>query len=960
LPIKLIATYLSFLLVVLTNYSSAQNPNHFIIGEEELAGVHIYTLLYDDITDILYAGTDAGVYAYKQNHFTLLEKPNVAIGNSFFDLKKSPSGEIYCCNLHGQLFTVTETGYKLFCAFPANGIYSYFSFSFSQNDIIGIGSSLMTYDVEDKSFAFLDNDPENKLRSKRAPYLTISEVRDSSLFIATIDGSGDIIEYVNNETVVVHKRPGSIAYRAIHLMNNQYVLCSKEGNYTLLNREEKLTNMVPPQFMERSCSVSENSILAMGTNSGFRIITLSNDTLFAGPTNFSDEIISSFCQSSEDCFFFGTFGNGIKVVPSLETLKYKIGSQLSGIAAFPENDVAISSYDGEIITYSNEKLEAKIIAKLKVNIDEIFYIPSAYPEAIQKNLVYSYLESTSAIRDLEVIDSTSLIFCNEVGLTLYSTNKNLYPNLKPKKNNGLIRVLLPEVSRVSSVTLHDDKQSAFYSNNFGVFKFNLNNSQIDTIKLDGHIFQSTFVEFYEGQLFCAIENRGILIFENGRVVKSILIKDGLFRSWVKKMEIKNGVLYILTTKGIQIYDLNLEKFIPVGVSGGIINNSKIINFSLSNDQLWLLEKKGFYSIPFQKTRTKQKISKLYIDSICVNGKAFDWERNSSFSHTENAIDIYFDYRNLPSKNETTITYTLEGFYDDWKTLPASENKIEFQSLPPGEYTFHIKAKFLDQETKTFTYHFIISPPYWQTWWFISIVFLIIVIGTLFYGRIRLKRQKVKMELINQANASKLTAIQSQMNPHFIFNALNSIQALVLKGDIDNSYTYINKFSSLVRKTLNYSKFDFIEIESEIKLLEIYLSLEKMRFREDFEFTISIPEFDEISVPPMLIQPFVENALVHGLMHKEGLKKLSLRFEMTDVITCIIEDNGIGRSAAKEINERQRAEHESFALESIAARLEILSKHTNHSIGYEYHDLTKDGSATGTRVTIRIPYIMNSF
>ena len=136
---------------------------------------------------------------------------------------------------------------------------------------------------------------------------------------------------------------------------------------------------------------------------------------------------------------------------------------------------------------------------------------------------------------------------------------------------------------------------------------------------------------------------------------------------------------------------------------------------------------------------------------------------------------------------------MEGFYDDWKTLPSSQNQIEFQSLPIGSYTFKIKANYRNQVSEPFIYSFKITPPIWQTWWFyLLLTFLGILIST-FIFKLILNRQRNELAVKNELNISKLTAIRSQMNPHFIFNALNSIQHLVLKGDIDNSYSFINKF-----------------------------------------------------------------------------------------------------------------------------------------------------------------------
>jgi LytS/YehU family sensor histidine kinase len=241
------------------------------------------------------------------------------------------------------------------------------------------------------------------------------------------------------------------------------------------------------------------------------------------------------------------------------------------------------------------------------------------------------------------------------------------------------------------------------------------------------------------------------------------------------------------------------------------------------------------------------------------------------------------------------------------------------------------------------------------WWFTTLTALFLSGVILFSYRWQLAIQRRKAERINELNASKLTAIQSQMNPHFIFNSLNSIQDLILKGDVEHSYSYITTFSNLVRRTLNYSEKDFINFDQELKLLELYLSLEKLRFKKEFDYSINTNEVeDDVMIPPLLIQPFIENALVHGLLHREGEKRLKISFHMKDVLLCIIEDNGIGREAAGKIRQRQRSDHESFSGKAIQRRFEILSTAFGGKFGYDYEDLFEGNQATGTRVTIRIP------
>jgi len=288
--------------------------------------------------------------------------------------------------------------------------------------------------------------------------------------------------------------------------------------------------------------------------------------------------------------------------------------------------------------------------------------------------------------------------------------------------------------------------------------------------------------------------------------------------------------------------------------------------------------------------------------------------------------------------------------------PTSENVIQFESLPPGEYLFKIKAKYGVKESEQFVYKFEISSPIWYRWWFYLLLVLSVTFTLYLYFKILLKRQKKSAQIEKELNTSKLTAIRSQMNPHFIFNSLNSIQALVLKGDVENSYSYINKFSNLVRNTLTFSDKEFIDIELEIELLNTYLSLEQLRFRENFQFEIEHSDIEGIKIPPLLIQPFIENAIVHGLLHKEGLKRLEISFELGETLVCTITDNGVGRAKSKEINERQRPGHQSFAVSAVQKKLELLKSRFTDKIGFKYYDLEEDGESLGTTVIIHLPYV----
>ena len=152
----------------------------------------------------------------------------------------------------------------------------------------------------------------------------------------------------------------------------------------------------------------------------------------------------------------------------------------------------------------------------------------------------------------------------------------------------------------------------------------------------------------------------------------------------------------------------------------------------------------------------------------------------------------------------------------------------------------------------------------------------------------------------------------------------------------------------------------IPIEKEIETLETYLRLEKLRFRDDFNYDINTPsQFPKKLIPPMLIQPFVENALKHGLFHKETNRKLKVDILISDTLTCIIEDNGIGREASNKINQMRNTNHKSYAISAIQKRLELMQEKLKTTIGVVYEDLKKGDQVLGTRVTVKIPLFDHS-
>jgi len=224
----------------------------------------------------------------------------------------------------------------------------------------------------------------------------------------------------------------------------------------------------------------------------------------------------------------------------------------------------------------------------------------------------------------------------------------------------------------------------------------------------------------------------------------------------------------------------------------------------------------------------------------------------------------------------------------------------------------------------------------------------------------LEGEKTKAELQQQATELEMQALRAQMNPHFIFNCLSSINRFILKNETEAASDYLTKFSRLIRTVLTNSKKTFINLEDELEMLRLYLDMERLRFKNSFEYKISFKnELDpeNIFVPPLLLQPFAENAIWHGLMHKQGEGHLEIALSIEKkILTCIISDDGIGRNKAAMIKSRSAEKQKSMGLEITAERLALLNQDMDEQTFFNIEDITDDeGNVAGTRVILKMHY-----
>jgi len=451
--------------------------------------------------------------------------------------------------------------------------------------------------------------------------------------------------------------------------------------------------------------------------------------------------------------------------------------------------------------------------------------------------------------------------------------------------------------------------------------------------------------------------------------------DGLSDNTVYGIyEDRDGIFWLTTNDGLSRFDLRNDEFTNFDVQDGLLSNefNKNSIYESATGEVFLGGVNGVMAFLPQTTLRSSKIPLTRITGVTVHGDQRKYDVPVSdtirIPSSESTFSITFsvmDYLN-PFKNQ--FTYFLENSDKNKTQLPRGVHQVDYRNVVPGHYTLRVTGtNSLGIRSNEVLTTIIIVPAWYQTKTFllVSILTVILIVGSIIFLRLNSLHNKHEMEkrlltIQNELVRSQKFALRSQMNPHFIFNSLNSIQNFVLKNDVDSANYYLSNFSVLMRKVLEYSQYNFITLADELEMIQLYLKMEHMRFRKKFDPEIRIdPKIDQhlVKIPPMLLQPYIENAILHGLQlikHK-GLLELIVT-DHEDYMTIQIVDNGIGREKANAI--RERSGHKSKGLANIEKRIQLYNSISNKPLSVEIQDIVNNqGEPAGTRVEITVPYDM---
>jgi len=682
-----------------------------------------------------------------------------------------------------------------------------------------------------------------------------------------------------------------------------------------------------------------------------------------------DLAVNSVMEDSEGSLWFSTLGKGVYRLGSTEIRNYALREKNSNLAVF-----CVGELDGAIYT-GGERFFLGIL-----------------------DHQWNKIRGAQIIGEVIRGRITALTGTKRSGIIL-GTDQGLYHfNGFGKKPAALL-----EPDRSVKTLILEDGNTLLEASNYDVRRISLIDKKvIDTIwprratcvhRQNGFYFVGTFNGLYtvdqnkktvwlgdsdhcftvriiamdssaDGTLWIATDGEGLIGYKDGRIIARITEQQGLTSNLCRSLFITSEAVWVGTAKGLNKVAIPgpAYKIIHFTMADGL--NADIINaIYVRGKEVYVGTSEGLSYFDESKI-SKRSGCNLHITGIAVSGRKWAYDSTGfTLPHEDNNIQIDFAGISFKSAGDIVYRYRLIGLDDRWKT--TNETFLSYPSLPSGSYELQMTAtnKF-GVQSSALSVKFAVDKLLWEKLWFRAAVLLLTValVILLFNYRVKKVREKdaEKMNSVVKMAELEQMALRSQMNPHFIFNCMNSIQEFIIDKDVLGANEFITKFSHLIRKTLDVSSQSLITIQEEVDYISTYLELESKRFGNKFVCEVildgSVDPHSHL-IPPMILQPYLENAVRHGMGHRQDKNgRISVRISLhAPYMRCIIEDNGVGRRLAARYKSKNAIRYQSKGMNLVAQRVEMLNRTGKIPILIEIEDLEEeDGTALGTRITLNFP------
>lgn len=956
----------------------AQEPVTIHLSEKNGLPDKEFYNIFEDNKGFIWLCADKGFFRYDGVTYKNYSNDEQR-GLSVFGVKQDHVGQIWCNNISGQFFYVKGDKLTLFIDLRKQLKGELADFLIDE-EYLWLFTVANIYKVNLKT-------KEVKIIKKGSKHLGVPFRYNNTIYyqdkdsISSITSDNKIKNLVSTkllnrtlEGVVIGQGKSNIFKldTDLFLMQNRLNV-NAFFQFDILKHNFKIIKGFEEAEREKITDIFENNNeVWLASESGVWVYEYMQNHFRLKKRFLKNENVTKILKDKDNNYWFTTLNSGIYIIPNINIEKCNISpinKNISSLDKINDSTLIFGLSKGNIGFYNTNNHRAKII-DLPTNdrVSALIYHPnkniiiskdrSSYVLSY-KTLKYSKHSEYLAMKSFSIVENDDLLYTNYNNVRLLKSSDFKVS----KKDFFKKRKIVSDIKRTYTSFYDKNKKEVYISFVDDLVKYDsIWNTTIIQYK-NKPVYGKSISETDNGIIWVATFKNGIFGIKNDSVRHHFTTENGLSSNNIERIKADNNTLWIALDNSIQVLDVITKDIKTLRKSDGVLSYD-ISGIEVLNNKIYFSSNEGLFSIDKHKS-FKSNTSKLYFNKIEINERDTLINTSYTLKYDQNAIKVGFNVNGFIYNQKGKYKYRLKGFNSNWLITDIGENSVKYNSLPSGNYTFQVQPfiESTDDQPTIKELRIIINSPYWETWWFIWSISLLILGSTIMYFRNKMKNkekeritQLEKLSLEKELIAINLTALRSQMNPHFIFNALNSIQDLVLKEDTEASYDYIVLFAELIRNALSYSNQDFISIDKELKFLKVYLQLEKLRFGSDFNYTISCNSNESIDIPSLLIQPFIENALVHGLLHKSGKKELNIEFMFVDnMLQCIITDNGIGRTKASEIANRQGNHHESFALGAIEKRLQIFKKQYNNDIGYVIEDLYDNDIAKGTKVTVTMPF-----
>jgi two-component sensor histidine kinase len=925
------------LFLVYTPVISGQNV-HFnnIIVENGLFTNEIYDI-FQDRRGRMWFATNLGVCMYNGYDFTNYTTRNGLADNVVFQIKEFDN-TMYFNTFHGGIFSID------------NDTILPYRFNTELLEKVGLE---FTFDF------IVDNDT-----------LWFNISNNNGLFL--IDGSGVVEEYLfNNKESTFYVK--DISESKICGFLNQFL----EADVASVITEQETFITVPTIAFNRSLRPRCDSKYFFY---GHHLIT----DIYSTKTSaiLFDRDIASLYTDNQNGLWVGTHGGGVLFYKNsnLEDhpKEYLSGKTISDIYEDVQGNIWFSTIERGLFCLKPNKsshfpLDERIMV-IKCSNSAIFCgtdngnVYKIHGSA--KELIYNN-PLGYAIKDILILDSTQILV-NSIVVNHIANTQHYFNPITSDRNNIYTHHGEYFVSAYNGINLIKNKRLVYDSQLNGfkdrvkrVFSFSSDSlfilsrtglflfadKTITNIVIDGvDELEITALNKWQGQLLISTKTNGVFLLDDSLRIKQKFNKEtGLssYNCW--DIHVFKEMILVGSNKGVDVIKMSKKGIDITNInSSNLLHYNKVNCISTLNDNIIIGTDYGVEI--FNNSAKNYNFNECYISDFKVHNLRRDLN-DLTLTHNQNNIEISYVSPNY--ENDVSYKYRLVGATSDWSE--TDNNFIKFSQLSSGEYTFEVQPFVNDQYGNITTINFIINPHFMKTWWFILSA-LLLLSGITYKIVIDLK---LKEGYKRKAIQSTQKALRAQMNPHFLFNALNSIQSYILINETELSVKYLNKFASLVRQVLDNSMHDFVTIKDDLSALENYIQLEEIRFEDKFEYVITIDEELDIHtclIPPLLLQPIIENAIWHGLLHKEnggGKISISLKIE-EDAIICDISDNGVGKVISQNIEGAKS--YKSVGLKITKERVTTLNSNSQDKFQIKISDLYKNHKETGTLVKLTIPIL----